>query len=121
MQVYLNESQSITGETLARFKENFRLLDTNKDGKLNHQEVGILFRAFGQNPTDEDLGNMLETLPTLVDFEEFVDFFKKNYRPPISEEVLVQAFQVGAGLCFRVVPSTRTGAFQRRNRKIPST
>jgi len=94
MQVYLNDSQTISGETLQRFKENFRLLDTNKDGKLTQQEAGILFRAFGQNPTDEDLSNMLDPLPALISFDEFVLFFKKNYRPPISEDVLIQAFQV---------------------------
>ena len=59
MQVYLDESKEIGAEALQNFKENFRLLDTNKDNKLSHQEAGILFRAFGQNPTDEDLNAML--------------------------------------------------------------
>ena len=94
MQVILDAGETISGELLNRFQENFRLLDTNKDGRLNHKEVGILFRAFGQNPTDEDLKGMLATLPTLVDFETFLTFFRKNYRPPISEDILVQAFQV---------------------------
>lgn len=94
MQVVLDKDQTLSNDTLTRFQENFRLLDTNKDGKLSHKEVGILFRAFGQNPTDEDLKGMLEPMPNLVEFDQFVEFFKMNYRPPISEDVLVQAFQV---------------------------
>merc|ERR1719456_1543833 len=38
---------------------------------------------------------MLSTLPdTGLDFDGFVAFFKRNYRAPPSEDVLVQAFQV---------------------------
>ncbi|CAD7958688.1 unnamed protein product [Amoebophrya sp. A120] len=95
MQVILeNASAELSNDVLSRFQENFRLLDTNKDSKLSHKEVGILLRAFGQNPTDEDLSTMLQDLPALVDFDQFCEFFKANYRPPISEDVLVQAFQV---------------------------
>ncbi|CAD7962553.1 unnamed protein product [Amoebophrya sp. A25] len=94
MQVLLHPGQEIEGDLLGRFQENFRLLDTNKDGKLSHKEVGILFRAFGQNPTDDDLKGMLQELPQLVEFDLFLTFFRKNYRPPIGEDVLVQAFQV---------------------------
>lgn len=94
MQVHLDDNRTVTADTMQHFRENFRLLDTDKDGKLNKQETGILFRAFGQNPTDEDLNAMLDAIPTLIDFDDFVAFFKKNYKTPTSEEVLIQAFQV---------------------------
>lgn len=87
--------RSLTTEQLEAFRENFRLLDSDRDGFLTLTEVGILFRGFGQNPTDEELNEILSTLPpTGLDFDGFVTFFKKQYRPPISEDVLVQAFQV---------------------------
>merc|ERR1711861_56126 len=84
-------------EQLESFKENFRLLDSDRDGYLTLTEVGILFRAFGQNPTDEELNELLATLPSSgLDLDGFVAFFKKQYRPPTSEDILVQAFQVFA-------------------------
>ena len=94
MQVILDDNKTVSSDTMQHFRENFRLLDTDKDGKLNKQETGILFRAFGQTPTDEDLNALLDTIPTLIDFDDFVTFFKKNYKTPTSEEVLIQAFQV---------------------------
>merc|ERR1719188_2299338 len=96
MQVYFSDpNEAISTEMAARFKENFRLLDTNKDGKLSRQEVGILYRAFGQNPTDEDLAKLLKPIPSGgLDFDQFVDFYSKNYRQPTPKEVLIKAFQV---------------------------
>lgn len=97
MQVYFEdpENRSLNAEQIESFRENFRLLDSDRDGFLSLTEVGILFRAFGVNPTDEELNELLSQLPsTGLDFDGFVQFFKKQYRPPTSEEVLVQAFQV---------------------------
>jgi len=89
------EKRDLTQEQLENFRENFRLLDSDRDGFLSLTEVGILFRAFGQNPTDEELNELLGQLPQSgLDFDGFVQFFKKQYRPPTAEEVLVQAFQV---------------------------
>merc|ERR1719359_2458079 len=89
------DDRSLTTEQLESFRENFRLLDSDRDGFLTLTEVGILFRAFGQNPTDEELNELLATLPAAgLDFDGFVTFFKKQYRPPTAEDVLVQAFQV---------------------------
>lgn len=89
------DSRELTAEQVENFRENFRLLDSDRDGFLTLTEVGILFRAFGQNPTDEELNDLLSQLPQSgLDFDGFVQFFKKQYRPPTAEEVLIQAFQV---------------------------
>eukprot|EP00933_Yihiella_yeosuensis_P064594 TRINITY_DN68034_c0_g1_i1.p1 TRINITY_DN68034_c0_g1~~TRINITY_DN68034_c0_g1_i1.p1 ORF type:complete len:167 (+),score=48.47 TRINITY_DN68034_c0_g1_i1:122-622(+) len=85
----LNEEQK------DRVLDNFKLLDRDKDGKLSAQEVGILFRAFGQNPTDEELAEMLRPVPPVgLDLEGFCTFFSTNYRPPTTEDTLLKAFQV---------------------------
>eukprot|EP00927_Polykrikos_kofoidii_P024596 TRINITY_DN22336_c0_g5_i1.p1 TRINITY_DN22336_c0_g5~~TRINITY_DN22336_c0_g5_i1.p1 ORF type:complete len:165 (+),score=43.81 TRINITY_DN22336_c0_g5_i1:70-564(+) len=86
---------ALNKEQLEKVADNFRLLDRDKDGKLTVQEVGILFRAFGQNPTDEELAEMLESVPQGgLDVDGFVAFFSTNYRTPTSEDTLVRAFQV---------------------------
>ncbi|CAE7569810.1 unnamed protein product [Symbiodinium natans] len=70
--------------------DNFKLLDQSKTG-----QVGILFRAFGQNPTDEELAEMLRPIPQVgLDVDGFIRFFKGNYRTPTTEDTLLKAFQV---------------------------
>merc|ERR1719252_326309 len=75
MQVILEDpSAGLDSEQTARIRENFRLLDRDRDG---------------------DLGEMLKPLPEAgLDVAGFCNFFTSNYRTPTSEEVLVQAFQV---------------------------
>lgn len=85
----------MSAEQLEAFRENFRLIDGDRDGLLTPTEVGILFRGLGQNPTDEELDKKLALLPPGgVDFDTFVSFFIEQYRQPTSKDVLVQAFQV---------------------------
>eukprot|EP00386_Alphamonas_edax_P002409 GDKI01007152.1.p1 GENE.GDKI01007152.1~~GDKI01007152.1.p1 ORF type:complete len:151 (-),score=35.72 GDKI01007152.1:133-585(-) len=86
-------------EHVDTFRENFNLLDEDKDDKLNHEQVAILFRAFGQNPTDEEMRAMLADVPQLVDFEGFMNAFKRKYKTPTGEAHLKAAFQCfeGAG------------------------
>eukprot|EP00929_Paragymnodinium_shiwhaense_P049091 TRINITY_DN24780_c0_g1_i1.p1 TRINITY_DN24780_c0_g1~~TRINITY_DN24780_c0_g1_i1.p1 ORF type:complete len:188 (+),score=43.24 TRINITY_DN24780_c0_g1_i1:71-565(+) len=95
LDIRLDANASLNKEQLEKVADNFRLLDRDKDGKLTVQEVGILFRAFGQNPTDEELAEMLRVVPSQgVDIDGFVQFFTSNYRTPTSEDTLVRAFQV---------------------------
>mmetsp|Transcript_71701 Transcript_71701/g.149853 ORF Transcript_71701/g.149853 Transcript_71701/m.149853 type:complete len:167 (-) Transcript_71701:190-690(-) len=85
----------LSKEQREKVEDNFKLLDRDKDGRLTIQEVGILYRAFGQNPTDEELAEMLRAVPPAgLDFEGFVSFFQNNYRVPTSEDMLMRAFQV---------------------------
>lgn len=74
--------------------ENFRLLDRDKDGKLKPQEAGILYRALGQHPTEEELQDMLKQIPDQgCDVNGFIAFFSSKYKLPTAEDTLVQAFQ----------------------------
>merc|ERR1712224_398589 len=75
--------------------ECFRCLDRDNDGILNHEEVGILFRALGQTPTDDELAAALaEKPPAGLDLTGFADFFSANYHPPTTEDTVLRAFKV---------------------------
>jgi len=41
-----------------------------------------------------ELNSLMKEMPNKIDMETFLDFFKKNYRDPTSEDTLIQAFQV---------------------------
>eukprot|EP00397_Hematodinium_sp_SG-2012_P063048 GEMP01086270.1.p1 GENE.GEMP01086270.1~~GEMP01086270.1.p1 ORF type:complete len:157 (+),score=31.83 GEMP01086270.1:91-561(+) len=94
MNLYLDEKQEFSADHLERIEKNFKLIDSDYDGFLTHSEARTLHRAFGQNPTEEELDGMLADMPKRIDLTMFLDFFKKNYRDPTSEDVLIQAFQV---------------------------
>mmetsp|Transcript_69224 Transcript_69224/g.109244 ORF Transcript_69224/g.109244 Transcript_69224/m.109244 type:complete len:167 (+) Transcript_69224:55-555(+) len=90
-----NPEADLTQDQKEKVLDNFKLLDQSKSGRLNPQQVGILFRAFGQNPTDEELAEMLRPIPQAgLDVDGFIRFFKGNYRPPTTEDTLLKAFQV---------------------------
>jgi len=41
------------------FKEAFSLFDKNGDGLISSNELGIVMRSLGQNPTDAELHDMI--------------------------------------------------------------
>lgn len=50
----------ITEEQRAEFKEAFSLFDRDGDGTITTKELGTVMRALGQNPTEEELRQMVE-------------------------------------------------------------
>lgn len=49
----------MTQETIAEYKEAFRLFDRNDDGRITAQELGSVLRSLGQTPTDSELENLV--------------------------------------------------------------
>jgi calmodulin len=76
------------------FRDNFDLVDVDRDGLLSRQEVGILFRGLGQTPTDAELDDLLDELGDKTDLASFKQFFITHYRPPLTEQQLIEAFRV---------------------------
>ena len=52
----------IPEEALAEVEEMFDLFDKNKDGTIDLSEVESVFTALGQNPTPEELSQLLQKL-----------------------------------------------------------
>ena len=46
----------------AEFREIFHLFDKNGDGKVTTKEMGTVMRSLGQNPTEEELKQMVKTV-----------------------------------------------------------
>lgn len=49
-------------EQIAEFEEVFKLFDVDKDNKLSLQELGSVLTALGQDPSEEGLLKMLDSL-----------------------------------------------------------
>ena len=85
-------------ETLEEFKEAFNLFDRNGDGSITTAELGTVMRSLGQNPTEAELADMINTIDTdgngVISFVEFVKLMVSKSRVADSEEELKEAFRV---------------------------
>jgi len=85
-------------ETLEEYKEAFNLFDRNGDGSITTGELGTVMRALGQNPTEAELADMINSIDTdgngVITFIEFVKLMVSKSRNADSEEELMEAFKV---------------------------
>ncbi|KXZ46315.1 hypothetical protein GPECTOR_45g185 [Gonium pectorale] len=66
-------------------------------GAISTEELGVVIRALGGNPTLEDLEAMIKELDKngngMVEFDEFVALMSQQRTAEEQESDLVQAFQ----------------------------
>ena len=49
----------LTPEQQQEYKEAFQLFDKDNDGKITEEELGIVMRALGCNPTEQDIKDIV--------------------------------------------------------------
>ena len=85
-------------EQIAEFKEAFGLFDKDGDGTITSDELGTVMRSLGQNPTDEELQDMINEVDAdgngTIDFGEFLSMMAKKMKDTDSEEEIKEAFKV---------------------------
>eukprot|EP01120_Amphizonella_sp_Union-15-10_P013225 TRINITY_DN6114_c0_g1_i1.p1 TRINITY_DN6114_c0_g1~~TRINITY_DN6114_c0_g1_i1.p1 ORF type:complete len:155 (+),score=65.61 TRINITY_DN6114_c0_g1_i1:53-466(+) len=76
-------------------EEAFRLFDTDGDGKISINELGTVFRAIGQNPTEAEVEEIKkEAGGALVDFDRFKDLLKRHKKDSNLEKDVRDAWKV---------------------------
>ena len=82
----------------AEWREAFWLFDRDGDGTITTKEITAVMRNLGQNPTEEDITDMIKEVDIdgsgSIDFEEFLYMMAKKMRDTDSEEELKSAFRV---------------------------
>eukprot|EP00956_Cyclotella_meneghiniana_P024040 scaffold47933_cov68-Cyclotella_meneghiniana.AAC.6 len=90
-------ADELTEQELKEFREAFSLFDKSADGLISYQELGVVMRALGQNPTDAELKDMVSELDAdgndFIDFPEFLTMFYRRTDTD-SEEEFMEAFRV---------------------------
>ena len=91
-------SVKLTDAELDSFKETFMMFDKDGDGTVSTKELGAVMRSLGNNPTEEELEEMIEDSDRdgsgSVDFQEFVELMIKREAEKETPEDLKQAFRV---------------------------
>eukprot|EP00090_Calanus_glacialis_P004756 TRINITY_DN13570_c0_g1_i1.p1 TRINITY_DN13570_c0_g1~~TRINITY_DN13570_c0_g1_i1.p1 ORF type:complete len:151 (-),score=70.88 TRINITY_DN13570_c0_g1_i1:190-642(-) len=85
-------------EELEEWRTIFNLFDVDGDESITCQELGVVLRSMGQNPSDQELKEMINEMDEdgsgTVDFEEFVILMKKKTADAEGNDDIEEAFRV---------------------------
>ena len=74
------------------------MFDKDGDGTINTTELGTVMRALGQNPTEQEIEQMIEEVDVdgngEIDFDEFCNLMIKKMKESEPEEELVEVFKI---------------------------
>ncbi|KRZ86907.1 Calmodulin-like protein [Trichinella sp. T8] len=91
------EFENITEDELQEFREAFRLFDKDGNGTITTKELGIAMRSLGQNPTEQELLDMINEVDIdgsgTIEFAEFCQMMKRMNKENDSE-MIREAFRV---------------------------
>merc|ERR1712179_720206 len=82
----------------AKFKEAFDEFDTDGSGTISPEELLGVLRAMGQNPTEDELLNLVMEVDIdgngTIEFEEFLSMMKKKANETDEESDLREALKI---------------------------
>jgi calmodulin len=90
--------ENLTDEKIMEFKAAFELFDKDRNGKITSKELGTVMRGLGQNPTEEELKQIIREVDLdgngTIDFKEFLCLMVKKMKDTDTDEELLEAFKV---------------------------
>ncbi|XGW28990.1 hypothetical protein V3C99_008641 [Haemonchus contortus] len=89
--------RQLTEQEIEEFKEAFMLFDKDGNGTMSTKELGIAMRALGQNPTEQQILEIINDVDIdgngQVEFPEFCVMMKRIMKETDSE-MIREAFRV---------------------------
>ena len=71
-------------EITSELQDKFLLFDVDGDKVINRKELGAVMRSFGENPTEDDLNELMKELDAdgseVLEFKEFLTLMEKSNR-----------------------------------------
>ena len=86
--------KNLTEEQRTEAKEAFQLVDKEGSGSIKTKEVGIVLRALGHSPSEEDLEKLLAGKEDSVNLNDFMEMLSAEVNDDTNEEELRVAFKV---------------------------
>jgi Ca2+-binding EF-hand superfamily protein len=87
--------QTFDQKTINEFKEAFGIMDQNKDGYIDKNDLRDLYASMGQIADDRKLDDMLkETGESKINFTAFLTLFGERLTGTDSEETVLAAFKM---------------------------
>ncbi|XP_016571388.2 calmodulin-like protein 8 [Capsicum annuum] len=93
------KNPSMEENQLVEFKEAITLFDKNGDGCITIEELATVIRSLDQNPTEEELYNMISEVDNdhdngIMEFNEFLNLISKKMKETDTDEELKEVFKV---------------------------
>uniref|UniRef100_A0A8W8IT58 EF-hand domain-containing protein n=1 Tax=Magallana gigas TaxID=29159 RepID=A0A8W8IT58_MAGGI len=77
---------------IQEFKEAFNMIDQNRDGFIDKEDLADMLASLGKNPTDQYLDEMMNCAPGPINFTMFLTMFGEKLNGTDPEDVIKNAF-----------------------------
>lgn len=77
---------------IQEFKEAFNVIDQNRDGFIDKDDLIEMLTSLGKNPTDQFLETMVGEAPGPINFTMFLTLFGEKLNGTDPEDVILNAF-----------------------------
>jgi len=88
----------LTEEAIKEFREAFSLFDKDNDGTITTEELGVVMRSMGLNPSEAELKQMICEVDAdengSIDFAEFVTLMARKMSNTNRDSEIMEAFKV---------------------------
>ncbi|VDK30229.1 unnamed protein product [Gongylonema pulchrum] len=89
-----SEAAQFDQKTIQEFKEAFGIMDQNKDGIIDKQDLKDLYAMMGQIASDAQIEAMIKEAPGPINFTVFLTLFGERLTGTDPEATIVGAFQM---------------------------
>ena len=79
-------------DQIQEFKEAFNMIDQNRDGFVDKEDLHDMLASLGKDPTDEYLEAMMNEAPGAINFTMFLTLFGEKLQGTDPEDVIKNAF-----------------------------
>ncbi|XP_048585333.1 calmodulin isoform X2 [Nematostella vectensis] len=91
----------LTEEQIDEYRDAFKFFDKDGNGHITTRELGAIMRSLGQNPTENELQDMVNEVDYdgngVVDFHEFVNMMINQNNNTLDQNELLEAFRTFDG------------------------
>ncbi|WOL19637.1 calmodulin-1-like [Canna indica] len=88
----------LSQDQITEFQEAFCLFDKDGDGCITLDELATVIKSLGQNPTEEELQEMIQEVDAdgsgTIEFGEFLNLMARKMKESDVEDELIEAFKV---------------------------
>ena len=81
-------------DQIQEFKEAFNMIDHNRDGFIDNEDLHDMLASLGKDPTEEYLEAMMNEAPGPINFTMFLTLFGERLQGTDPEDVIKNAFRL---------------------------
>jgi len=78
---------------IQEFKEGFNMIDQNRDGFIDKEDLHDMFHSLGKDPPEQYLEDMIKEASGPINFTMFLTLFGEKLNGTDPEEVIKNAFK----------------------------